>query len=421
MPIITVHPSDSQADAASVTQALKQAHSGDVVLVRPGEYSPTRTGEQLPLVVPAEVSLLGAAREQCRIDGEGQFAPSFNPIRTDWSVITLGDRAVIRGVTVTNGGGHGIAVPPGASAIIQHCTITQHGDHGVYLCGVTGASVTNCEFASNGRRRFEPSLPRGVGARQGHHIFAEARAGQRNHIIVADNSMRECFADGLAFICFFSQPDAVSFEALVQRNTIEQSERGGLLFVGSFGPTRNRLRLTITDNILRNNKQFGLSVIGAFPLGTTVPQEAVVHAEVSGNTISGSPIGILAQGAVGEARDNACYLTIDHNQISDCSKNAVRLVGAVGVDGVGTTDNTLSAALAWNSCDGPDPVVVAQGAGGIATGEVANNRATVHFITEESSVPREHALLVSNGLPGNDAAVLTGGHLWTRKEGNLLS
>src|SRR5215211_6842011 len=130
MRTFTVHPSDSQADAASVTQALRQAHAGDVVLVQPGEYSPTRTGEQLPLIVPAGVSLLGAARERCHIDGEGQFAPSFNPIRTDWSVLTLSDHSVIRNMTVTNGGGHGIAVPPGASATIQHCMITQHGGHG---------------------------------------------------------------------------------------------------------------------------------------------------------------------------------------------------------------------------------------------------------------------------------------------------
>lgn len=421
MRTIVVHPSDPQANASSVTQALQQAQAGDVVLVQPGEYSPTRTGEQLPLVVPADVSLIGAAKEQCRIDGEGQFTPSFHPIRTDWSVITLTDHSALRNLTITNGGGHGIAVPPGASATIQHCTITQHGDHGVYLCGVANASVTNCDFASNGRQRFEPSLPRGVGARQGHHIFAEARGGQRNHIIIADNSMRECFADGLAFICFFSEPDAVEFEAFVQRNTIEQSERGGLLFAGSFGPTQNRLRLTVTDNILRNNKQFGLSVIGAFPLGTKVPQNTVVHAEVSGNIISGSPIGILAQGAVGEAQNNACHLIIDHNQISDCSKNAIRLVGAIGVDGVSTTRNTLSTVLAWNSCSGNSPLVVAQGAGGTATGGVTDNRATVQCIADASSVSDGQRFTFSDGLPRNGAEILGGTDLWTRKEGNLLS
>ena len=186
MRTIVVHPSDLQATVSSVTQALKDAKAGDVVLVQPGHYSPTRTGEQLPLVVPAGVAVVGAAPASCCIDGEGQFAPSFNPIRTDLSVLVLNDHSSISHLTITNGGGHGVAVPPGVSASVQHCTISHHGDHGVYLCGVTEAVVTQCEFFSNGQQRFEPSLPRGVGARQGHHVFAEARAGQRNHIVISE-------------------------------------------------------------------------------------------------------------------------------------------------------------------------------------------------------------------------------------------
>jgi hypothetical protein len=367
------------------------------------------------------VSVIGAAKESCCVDGEGQFAPSFNPISTDLSIFTLSDRSSVSNLTVTNSGGHGIAVPPGVSATVHHCTVSQHGDHGVYLCGVANAAITHCEFLCNGRKRFEPPLPRGVGARQGHHIFAEARAGQRNHIVVSGNTMRECFADGLAFVCFFSEPDTVAFEALVQRNTIEDSERGGLLFAGSFGPWRNHLRLTIADNTLRNNKQFGLSVIGAFPLGGKVPHETSVHATVNGNTISGSPIGILVQGAVGEAHNNSSSFTLVHNRIADCGRNALRLVGAVGVGGVATRGNALAAVLAWNSCTGSVPAVVVQGAGGVATGGVTNNSATVQLVANASSAPYEQAFLVSDGLPENQAAVAPGGHAWTRKDGNLLS
>jgi hypothetical protein len=421
MRTIFVHPSDRHAHATSITQALTLVQSGDVVLIQPGQYSPTRTSERLPLVIPTGVSVIGAAKEACCIDGEGQFAPSFNPISTDLSVFTLSDHASISDLTITNGGGHGIAVPPGVSATIHHCTMTHHGDHGVYLCGVTEVSVTHCEFLANGRKRFEPSLPRGVGARQGHHIFAEARAGQRNHLVISDNIMRECFADGLAFICFFSEPDAVSFAALIQRNTIEDSERGGLLFAGSFGPSRNHLRLTIAHNVLRNNKQFGLGVIGAFPLGDKVPSQTSVHAVVNGNTISGSPIGVLAQGAVGEAHSNANSLTLVHNRIADCGKNTMRLVGAVGMDGVASKGNALAAVLAWNACDGNVPAVVVQGAGGVATGGVANNHATVQLVANTSSAPHEQAFLVSDGLPDNHAEVAPGSHAWTRKDGNLLA
>jgi hypothetical protein len=233
--------------------------------------------------------------------------------------------------------------------------------------------------------------------------------------------MRECFADGLAFVCFFSEPDAVPFEALVQRNTIDESERSGLLFAGSFGPSQNRLSLSLTDNTLRNNKQFGISVIGAFPLGPKVPHKTHVRAELNGNSISGSPVGILAQGAVGEAQDNSSQITLTHNQISDWGKNAIRVVGAVGTEGVATTGNSLAAVLAWNSCAGNPPAAIIQGAGGVATGRVTDNSATVRLIANEASVAHEQAFVVSDGLPENRAEVVSGSHAWTRQEGNLLS
>ena len=53
---IVVHPSDSRADASSLTHALRLVQAGDVVLVQSGQYSPSHTGEQLPLVIPAGVT-----------------------------------------------------------------------------------------------------------------------------------------------------------------------------------------------------------------------------------------------------------------------------------------------------------------------------------------------------------------------------
>ena len=113
MRTIIVHPTDPQAEASSLTHAFTLAQASDVVLVQPGQYSPTRTGERLPLVIPAGVTVIGAAKESCCIDGEGQFAPSFNPIATDLAVVTLSNHSSISNLTVTNGGGHGIAVPSG--------------------------------------------------------------------------------------------------------------------------------------------------------------------------------------------------------------------------------------------------------------------------------------------------------------------
>jgi len=421
MRTIVVHATDSQADARSLTQALALATAGDTVLVNPGIYSPARTGEQLPLKIPAGVMVLGTGKEACIVDGEGQFAPSFNPIRTDLAVMELADGVWVSGLTVTNGGGHGMAAPPGTTISVTNCTISQHGDHGLYLCGVAEATVTNCEFFNNGQQRFEPTLPRGVGARQGHHLFAEARAGQQNRLLISDNRMRGCFADGIAFICFFPEPDAVSFRATILRNVIEDSERGGLLFSGSFGPMRNRLHIVAADNTLRGNKQFGISVLTAIPLAERVPQETTVTAVLTGNVISASPIGVSIQGAVSEAQRNRCEVTLDGNRIVNCGKNAIRLVGALGSDNVRTEGNQVHASVSRNILSGGAPAVVLQGAGGTAKSTPQQNAVTARMVGNTSDGTPEQAFVMSTGIAGNTVEIVEGSQGVTRKEGNLLT
>jgi hypothetical protein len=420
MNAIVVHPTDPRADAPSLTRALSSAQAGDVVLVSPGHYAPTRTGETLPLRIPAGVTVEGAEKTTCIIDGEGQFAPSFNPIRPDLSVLVLGEGARLGNVTVTNGGGHGIGVPPGVSALIRNCVISRNGDHGVFLCGVGEAVITGCVFQDNGHKRFEPALPRGTGARQGHHIFAEARHGQRNHLLITDNSMQRCFADGIACICFFPETDGVTFAATILRNTIEASERGGLLFSCSFGPSQNRLQLLAAENILRGNKQFGISILTAVPLAEKVPAGNHVDALLRGNDIAGSPFGIFVQGAVSEAQRNVCQVTIDRNHIADYKKNAIRLVGGMGVDGVQTQENTLQAVVSRNTLTGGTPALLVQGAGGTGKSNLSHNIVTARFIENEVQEGREQAIVVSDGPESNRVEVGKDSQAYTRVAGDLL-
>lgn len=421
MNAIVVHPTDPRADMSSLTRALSAARAGDVLLVGPGTYSPAQTGETLPLRIPPGVTVEGAGKDVCVIDGAGLFEPSFNPIRPDLAAVVLDDGASLSGVTVTNGGGHGIGVPSGAAATIRNCLVSRHGDHGVFLCGVAEAVITGCVFRDNGLQRFAPALPRGPGARQGHHIFAEARHGQRNRLLITDNTMRGCFADGLAFICFFPEADGVAFSALVARNTIEESERGGLLFSGSFGPSRNHLQIVAVDNILRNNKQFGVSVLTAIPLTDRTPQENVVTALMTGNDIAASPIGVLIQGAVGESHRNMCHVTVDRNRIAACSKNAVRLAAAMGVDGVETRENSLRAVVSRNVITGGAAAVAVQGAGGTATSDCRQNVVTVRLLNNELDAPEEQAIVVSDGRAGNRVAVAEGSQAVTRTDEDLLT
>ena len=157
MQTLFVSPRDSRADDTSLTTALRRAQPDDVILVGPGRYAPSLTEESLPIRVPPGVHLEGAGKEACVIDGEGQCIPSFNPIRPDQSVVVIEDGASLSGVTVTNGGGHGIGIPPAACVTITGCDISRHGDHGIFLCGVTEALVTGCVFSDNGLQRFELS------------------------------------------------------------------------------------------------------------------------------------------------------------------------------------------------------------------------------------------------------------------------
>ena len=112
MKTIFVSPHSTRADARSLSEALQKAQPDDVVLVEPGRYSPSLTGERLPLTLPPGVHVQGAARQECIIDGEGHFSPSFQPIRPEQSVVVLKDGTSLSGVTVTQGGGHGIGVSP---------------------------------------------------------------------------------------------------------------------------------------------------------------------------------------------------------------------------------------------------------------------------------------------------------------------
>ena len=353
------------------------------------------------------------------IDGEGLFAPSFNPIRTDLSVVLMEDRTSLSGVTVTNGGGHGIAASLGAQVVIRNCEISGHGDHGIFLSGVTEAIVTGNLLTNNGTKRYEPSLPRGAGARQGHHLFAEAKAGQKNRLIIADNTMRACFADGIAFVCFFPEPDGVVAQATILRNTIEESERGGLLFSASFGPSQNHLRIEAADNLLRANKQFGISAIVSIPLAERVPKDNALHALFTANTIFNSPIGIMIQGGVGEAAKNVAHITVDRNRILHSAKNAIRILAGIGTDTGSPADNSITAALTRNLIEGGSPGVVLQGAAGTPTSTPQNNSATARIIG--NTISGEQAIVVSNGRPGNRVEITEGSQLFTRTESNLVS
>lgn len=421
MSAIFVHPEQTGADARSLSAALAQAQPGDVVLLGAGVYAPSRTGEVLPLRIPRGVAIEGAGAERCIIDGEGLFEPTFGPIQPEAAVVVLDDGTSLSGVEVTNGGGHGVGAPPGISAAVRDCAITRHGDHGIYLCGVDEALIIGCTFRENGLKQFRPTLPRGTGSpQQGHQIFAEARHGQRNRLVVADNAMHGCFADGVAFVCFAPEPDGVVFEATIVRNTIEASGRGGLLFACSFGPSGNHQRIVATGNVLRDNRQYGIQAVVASPHADPVPANNRLVALFAANEIAGSPVGIFVRGAGGECHHNVGDVVIDRNMISTSGQHAVRIVGALGVGGVQTADNVLRVGLSRNQLAGSTPSVAVQAAARVPDSEARNTVIRLRLIENQTDAPSEQAYVVSDGPLGNRVEVDAGGQPYRRTEDDLL-
>ena len=372
----------------------------------------------LPLRLPAGVALEGAGHDRCIIDGAGQFEPSFDPIRSETAVVVLDDGARINGVTVTNGGAHGVSALPGATVALHDCTVSRHGGHGLFLSGVTEAMVTGCRFHDNGLKRFAPVCPSGITASQGHHIFATTGSGHRGRLVISDNTLRGCFADGIAVVCLFAEADGATWAATVLRNVIEDCGRAGLLFSASFGPAGNRCRIVAAENVLRRNGQWGIGLLTAVPLAGTAPRDNVVHAVFAANEIAGSPVGVLARGAASDAHGNVTQLIVDRNRISACPTNAVRLVGAMGAPAGEVTDNTLQAVVSRNRIAGGAPAVLVQGAGG--TGPARRNAVRVRFVQNDIDASAGSAIVVSDGAATNHVEVAEGSQPVTRAEGDCL-
>jgi hypothetical protein len=404
--LIVVRSPERDSQSGSIGAALAGARAGDIVLVEAGHYSPSRSGEALPLRVPPGVTLVGAGRERCIVDGEGQFQPSHSPIRPETSVLLLADGASVSGLTITNGGGFGIGLPLGAATSVRDCAITRHGGHGIYVQGPEQAIISGCQFEDNGLARFSPAgLQRSTTVpRQGHHIFAQARPGVRNWLAVTDNQMRRCYADAVAMGYSYDLPDAIAFRATVLRNTIAESERSAILFCCSFGPSDVRLQLEIAQNRLLDNQTQAIRLTAASPHSERLPRHGQLTALLSENEIQGGPVGIFAISGAGESHDNHCELILDRNRIADCSQAGVRLVAGLGLPGVATTGNSLSASLLHNTISGSAPSVLAQGADGPADSQPSDNRLALRLVDNSlSSSPQ-----LVDGPLGNRAQLVEG-------------
>lgn len=401
--LLYVSATDATASWSSISGALRHANAGDTILVGPGQYSPSQTGEQFPLYVPPGVTLTGSGADESIIDGEGVLDLSFRPVRAGESLLLLGDNTTLSGFTITNSGGHGVGTEPGARVLIVRNTMQQHGQHGLLVSGAREAIIKDNQFLHNGTRQFRPDTPRPAAGRQGHHIFVQGKGGADNRILIADNVLRGAFADALALVIFFDEPDATCLTAQILNNQIEQSERRGLTIAGSFGPCHTRVAIDVRHNVIRDSGAQAMAAQAARPLVTQLVRDCHLRLRIIDNELHGNPEGIALFGGFGPAEANRLDCTLLNNRISSTAGHALRLVGGIGFGGYAAHGNCLRAAVSRNRLESEgDVAVFLQGGTRGDQAEASGNLVLAQVIDNElHSGPGKPRILVNDGLPGN--------------------
>jgi hypothetical protein len=401
--LLDVSASAKAASFASISAALLQAVSGDTVVVGPGHYSPSQTGERFPLYVPPGVTLAGMGQDDTIIDGEGAMDLSFRPVYEGQSLVLLGNASVLSGFAVVNGGGNGVSNQLGAHVLITRNAIHGHGQHGVLVSGPQEALIKDNIFLDNGTKRFSPTTPRGVSGRQGHHIFVQGKGGVDNRVIIVDNTMTRAYADGIALVVFFDEPDGVRMQVSVIDNLIEQSERRGLTIAASFSAPGHRVMIDVRHNILRDNAECAIVAAAARPLATTLIRDSYLRLHVFDNECWNSAEGIALFGGFGPAEGNELDATVMGNLISGMKGHAVRVIGGIGYQRHAAHENRVRALISRNRIEevGGIPVFI-QGGVSEAHEEATGNEvlARVHD-NELPTVSGKPSIVVNDGLLGN--------------------
>lgn len=143
-------PGNSLYPLKTLTQALRQAAPGTMILPSRGTYS-AESGEMFPLMVPAEITISGNVAGQgggVVIQGGGIYqSPSFG---AQTVTIVLQGNAELRGVTVVNPveKGTGIWIES-AEPTVAGCTITQCSREGILATGTANPLITSCVLQGN--------------------------------------------------------------------------------------------------------------------------------------------------------------------------------------------------------------------------------------------------------------------------------
>ncbi|WP_199245239.1 right-handed parallel beta-helix repeat-containing protein [[Phormidium] sp. ETS-05] len=204
----------------SITYALQGAQPGTIINLAPGLYS---SKEQFPIKIPTGVIIQGdeSNQGQAIIISGGGWEMTRNAGRQNLAIVA-GDRAEIKGVTITNPQGTGIWIE-NSNPIIRNNSFTKSQREGILITGMAAPVIENNKFHDN----------------QANGIAIIGQSAGNIH-------QNQFYNNGFALVMGGASNPTIAANHLL-------GNRIGIIIIDSSQPV-------LQDNIIENNSQYGILI-----------------------------------------------------------------------------------------------------------------------------------------------------------------
>ena len=318
----------SASPLRSITSAVNQAQAGDVIFVRKGVYSPSATGEVLP--IGSGGAGLTALRPNVQLVGEGADGTIIDGENSSGNLVVIPAAGVrFAGFTVKRAGAVGVYVYRSANVIVENVYATGNTRFGIAGEGSSGlivrnnVAVTNLEtgiaFVGSVPAAAPPGAPTNcppspAGAYGGwivNNITNDNRAdgiltGGGGNFCVADNLAVNNGSSGIEFNNRTESGPVPPLNGVVVNNTLTRNGAQQFAFAGTgILAAENGGTIDIIEgNKLSRNRPYGIGVFLDAKAGritnNTVADSSnsgilvavrATTAEISNNVVTGSGVG----------------------------------------------------------------------------------------------------------------------------------
>lgn len=243
-----------QAPFRTLTRALETARANTVIQLAAGTYS-SDTGEVFPITLKSDVTIQGNPDELGHgivIRGGGSYS---SPTLGRQNATLIGvNQAILTGVTVTNptARGHGLWIETG-SPTIRHNTFINSRNTGLVTAGSSAPVVQNNLFVLN--RTGGLTITGYAQPDVRHNIFQRTGSG----ITVNENAAPQIISNRVS-----QNRDGIVVQGnahpLLRGNTIEDSERDGLIVIAQAQPNLGTDKEP-GNNAFLNNQQHDINAL----------------------------------------------------------------------------------------------------------------------------------------------------------------